>query len=193
MNLGLAAGIAAVFVIGLFFWILEKEKLSAARLAVIASTAAVAAASRVAFAPLPNITPSTFITLLAGYVWGIKAGFAVGALSALVSNFFLGQGPWTLWQMVAWGLCGALGGMAGKKKGDFNRLFFAFLCFLSGYFFGFLMNMWHWLTFVYPLNWKTFLSVYAAGFPFDTMHAAGNAAFAFLLGPGFYKVLIRYK
>lgn len=193
MNWGLIAGLAALAVIGLFFWRLEKEKFSLPQLTLIASVAALAAASRVAFAPLPNITPSTFITMLAGYVWGMQAGFAVGALSALVSNFFLGQGPWTLWQMVAWGLCGALAGIVGKKRTGFNRFFFSLLCLGGGYFFGLLMNMWHWLAFVYPLNVKTFLSVYAAGFPFDTMHAAGNAVFAFILGSGFYKVLIRYK
>lgn len=193
MNWALVSGIVALALIGLFFWGLEKEKLSTSRLTLIAAAAAMAAASRVAFAPLPNITPSTFITLLAGYVWGIRAGFAVGAMSALVSNFFLGQGPWTLWQMVAWGLCGALGGITGKMGREFNRIFFTLLCFISGYLFGFLMNLWHWLAFVYPLNIKTFLSIYAAGFPFDTMHAAGNAAFAFFLGPAFYKVLMRYK
>lgn len=193
MNWGLMAGLAALAVIGLFFWRLERKKFSLTRLTLIASVAALAAASRVAFAPLPNITPSTFITMLTGYAWGMQAGFAVGALSALVSNFFLGQGPWTLWQMVAWGLCGAGAGLAGRKRPHFDRLFFSLLCLAGGYFFGLLMNMWHWLAFVYPLNVKTFLSVYGAGFPFDTMHAAGNAVFAFTLGPGFYKVLMRYK
>lgn len=193
MNWALASGIIALLIIGLFFWRIEKREISASRLTLIATAAAFAAASRVAFAPIPNVTPSTFITMLSGYAWGINAGFAVGALSALVSNFFLGQGPWTLWQMTAWGLCGALAGVIGKSQGEFKKLLFTLLCFLAGYIFGFLMNLWHWLAFVHPLNIKTFLSVYAAGFPFDTMHAAANAAFAFLLGPAFYKVLIRYK
>ncbi|SHH11749.1 energy-coupling factor transport system substrate-specific component [Thermosyntropha lipolytica DSM 11003] len=193
MHAGLIAGIIGLVLLGIFFWRLEKKTFSSYQLALTAAIAALAATSRVAFAPFPNITPSTFITMITGYTWGIQAGFVVGALSGLISNFFLGQGPWTLWQMVAWGLCGALAGMAGKMSSGFNRPVFTLLCFAGGYLFGLLMNLWHWLAFVYPLNIKTFLSIYAAGFPFDTMHAAGNAVFAFLLGPPFYKILLRYK
>ena len=72
-------------------------------LALVATLAALAALGRIAFAPIPNVKPTTDIVLLAGYVLGGAPGFAVGAVAALASNLFFGQGPWTPWQMAAWG------------------------------------------------------------------------------------------
>ena len=62
-----------------------------------------------AFAPIPNVKPTTDIVLIAGFALGGAPGLAVGALAALASNFFFGQGYWTPWQMAAWGLVGLLG------------------------------------------------------------------------------------
>ncbi len=68
--------------------------------------AALAAAGRILFAPIPDFKPVSAIAIIAGVVFGRKSGFMVGALAALASNFFFGQGPWTPWQMYAWGLVG---------------------------------------------------------------------------------------
>ena len=48
-------------------------------LALVATLAALAALGRVAFAPLPNVKPTTDIVLLSGYALGGAPGFAVGA------------------------------------------------------------------------------------------------------------------
>ena len=40
---------------------------------------------------------------------GGAPGFMVGAIAALASNLFFGQGPWTPWQMVGWGGVGLFG------------------------------------------------------------------------------------
>ena len=79
--------------------------------ALVAALAALAVAGRLAFAPIPNVVATTDIVLFTGYALGAAPGFAVGALAALVSNFWLGQGPWTPWEMAGWGLVG-LGGAA---------------------------------------------------------------------------------
>lgn len=68
--------------------------------------AALAAAGRILFAPIPDFKPVSAIAIIAGVAFGRKSGFMVGALAALASNFFFGQGPWTPWQMYAWGLVG---------------------------------------------------------------------------------------
>ena len=47
---------------------------------------------------------------------GAAPGFAVGALAALVSNFWFGQGPWTPWQMAGWGLCGMPGAALAARR-----------------------------------------------------------------------------
>ncbi len=68
--------------------------------------AALAAAGRILFAPIPDFKPVSAIAIIAGVAFGRKSGFMVGALAALASNFFFGPGPWTPWQMYAWGLVG---------------------------------------------------------------------------------------
>ena len=73
-------------------------------LALVATLAALAALGRIAFARCPNVKPTTDIVLLAGYALGGAPGFAVGAVPALASNLFFGQGPWTPWQMAGWGV-----------------------------------------------------------------------------------------
>src|SRR5690242_2109797 len=99
LGLALAAG---------FAWY-ERTHPSSKVLAMVATLAALAALGRIAFAPLPNVKPTTDIVFLCGYVLGGAPGFAVGALAALSSNLVFGQGPWTPWQMVAWGIVGVIG------------------------------------------------------------------------------------
>ena len=82
----------------------------------MATLAAVAAAGRVLFVAVPGVQPVTVITIAAGAALGARAGFATGAVAALASNFFLGQGPWTPWQMLAWGACGVAGRGAGAGR-----------------------------------------------------------------------------
>lgn len=92
--------------IGLFF---ASYEVSRPRLRDIMPTvvlAALAAAGRILFAPIPDFKPVSAIAIIAGVAFGRKSGFMVGALAALASNFFFGQGPWTPWQMYAWGLVG---------------------------------------------------------------------------------------
>ena len=89
-----------------FAWY-EREHPSSRVLALVATLAALAALGRIAFAPLPNVKPMTDIVLISGYVLGGAPGFVVGAVAALASNLFFGQGPWTPWQMVGWGGSGS--------------------------------------------------------------------------------------
>ncbi len=93
-----------------FAWY-ERSHPTAKVLALVATLAALAALGRVAFAPLPNVKPTTDVVLLAGYALGGAPGFAVGAVAALASNVVFGQGPWTPWQMAAWGGVGLLGAL----------------------------------------------------------------------------------
>jgi energy-coupling factor transport system substrate-specific component len=130
---------------------------------------------------------------MGGWVFGPKAGFITGSLAALISNFFLGQGPWTPWQMLAWGLTGATSGLMGKIFASPDRYLLALFGALWGYLFGLIMNTWHWLTFIYPLTWKTFLATWAASFWFDTAHAAANVFLGLAFGPGILAILRRYR
>ncbi|MFR7797549.1 MAG: ECF transporter S component [Collinsella sp.] len=82
--------------------------------------AALAAAGRILFGPIPDFKPVSAIAIIAGATLGRRNGFMVGALAALTSNFFFGQGMWTPWQMYAWGLVGYVGG-ALAHAGAFDR------------------------------------------------------------------------
>ena len=107
--------VAAVLAVG-FAWY-ERSRPPARVVALVAAMAALAALGRIAFAPLPNVKPTTDIVLISGAALGGAPGFAVGALAALASNVFFGQGPWTPFQMLAWGAVGVGGGLLGRLAG----------------------------------------------------------------------------
>ena len=102
--------VAASLIAAAVVW-LEGGPDSAKEIAVVATLAGAAAAGRVLFAAVPGVQPVTVMTIVAGAALGLRAGVAVGMLAAFVSNFFLAQGPWTPYQMLAWGACGAIGAL----------------------------------------------------------------------------------
>ena len=158
-------------------------------LALVATLAAAAAGGRVLFAAVPGVQPVTVITVAAGAALGARAGFGVGALAALVSNFFLGQGPWTPWQMLAWGGCGVVGALAAALVR--RRLPFALLCFVLGFAFSGLMDVWEWYSF-YPHTWAALTVQLGRGVWFDAAHAIGNVVIALVAGPELRRLLERY-
>ena len=169
---------------------LESGPGSAREVALVATLAAAAAAGRVLFAALPGVQPVTVIAVATGSALGLRAGAAVGATAALVSNVFLGQGPWTPWQMLGWAGCGALGAAAAPLLT--RRIPFAVACCLLGFAFSGLMDVWQWLAFVQPRTWTTFAAVHARGLPFDLAHAIGNLVLALAAGPELRRLLARF-
>ena len=95
----------------------ERSRPSSRMVALVAALAALAVAGRLVLAPIPNVVATTDVALITGYALGGAPGFAVGALAAPVSNIWLGQGPWTPWQMAGWGLCGLLGAALARLSG----------------------------------------------------------------------------
>jgi energy-coupling factor transport system substrate-specific component len=59
--------------------------------------------------------------LIAGFTLGGPPGFAVGAVAAIASNIVFGQGPWTPWQMLAWGMVGLLGAGLRRRRSARSR------------------------------------------------------------------------
>ena len=169
----------------------ESSGMHARVLAIVALLGALSALFRVPFAAIPNLQPSTYLVICSGYVFGPVAGFLVGALTAIVSNFFLGQGPWTLFQVLAWGLAGASAVVLRRLSLRTRWLVLAGI--VWGFLFGIIMNTWTWVAFVYPLTLRTFIVTWIASIPFDAMHAAGNALFLGLLGVRTIRILERYN
>src|SRR5437016_10577634 len=118
---------------GGFAWY-ERARPDARVIALVATLAAFAALGRIAFAALPNVKPTTDIVLISGYALGGAPGFAVGAIAGLTSNFFFGQGPWTPWQVAAWGATGMIGaGLAVLTPNRIGRWPLALVCGVVGY------------------------------------------------------------
>ena len=168
---------------------LESGPGSSKELVLIATLAAAAAAGRILFAAIPNVQPVTVTAVVTGVALGPRAGATTGALAALISNLYLGQGAYTPWQMVAWGLCGLIGGLAAPLLR--RRLPLAVTCFVLGFAFDALLNVWEWLSF-YPHTWQAFTALYARGIWFDAAHATGNFVLALAAGPELRRLLERY-
>ncbi len=174
--------------LGVFFAGFESSRPSLRTIMPTVVLAALAAAGRILFAAIPDVKPVSAIAIMAGVVFGRRSGFMVGALAALVSNFFFGQGPWTPWQMYAWGMVGYLAGVLADR-GAFEwrvgrrgvaPVMYAY-GFASGLLYGFLLNTWYVVGFVQPITVPTALAAYALGFPLDLIHATATVAFLVLL------------
>jgi energy-coupling factor transport system substrate-specific component len=179
--------------LGGFAWY-EHSRPPSQIVALVAALAAISVAGRVAFSPIPNVVPTTDITLIAGYALGGAPGFAVGALSGLVSNFWLGQGPWTPWQMAGWGMTGLLGAwLAVLTRRQVGRFGLAAVCAFAGFAYGALLDFSLMVTYGGEQSLDRFLAISARGIPFNIAHAAGNAALALVAGPAMVRMLLRYR
>ena len=189
-NTGLAL-LLVVFALLAFVvaWI-ESGPTSAKEIALVATIGGAAAAGRVLFAAIPGVQPVTVMVVCAGAALGARAGIASGAIAALVSNVFLGQGIWTPWQMLAWAACGAVGALCARFVR--RRFILAAFCFVLGLGFSSFMDVWNWSAFYDQHTWSTFVAVQARGFPFDLAHAIGNVVIAFVAGPELLRLLERY-
>jgi energy-coupling factor transport system substrate-specific component len=183
--------LGAVLLAG-FAWY-ERSRPPSQVVALVAALAALAIAGRIAFAAFPNVKPTTDIVIFAGYALGGAPGFAVGALAALVSNFWFGQGPWTPWQMAGWGLCGILGAALALGGRNVGRLGLAATCGFAGIAYGALLNFSLMATYGGDLSLERFGVLEARAIPFDLAHAAGNVALALVAGPALVRMLSRFR
>ena len=193
--MGWAAQSTLVLVValsGAFAWY-ERSAPSSRTLALVATLAALAALGRIAFAALPDVKPTTDIVLVCGLVLGGAPGFAVGAVAALTSNLFFGEGAWTPWQMAAWGAVGLYGaalGRLGLRPGARVRLALAGA--MAGWGFGVIMNLFTW-TQTGPFTLDGFAVIEGQAIGFDTAHAVANVLFALAFGPALGYALTRFR
>ncbi len=117
----LTSTVVIILILIPFFLTFEGRKPQARELALIAALCALAVVSRAAFAWLPNFKPIYGIIIISGIACGAQAGFLVGAVGAFASNFLFGQGPWTPWQMLAYGICGFIAGLCYHRKEKFPK------------------------------------------------------------------------
>ncbi len=185
--------ILAVAIAGGFAWF-ERSRPPARIVAAVAALAALGVAGRIAFAPVPNLVATTDVALLAGYALGGGPGFAVGALSGLVSNFWLGQGPWTPWQMAGWGLVGIGGAVLARLSGRrLGRVQLALWAGFAGFAYGALLDLSVMVSYGGEQSLDRYLALSARGIPFNVIHAAGNFTLMLAAGPALVRMLDRYR
>lgn len=156
-----------------FFLAFEGRKPQARELVVIAVICAIAIVSRVAI-PILNFKPIFAIIMLSGIAFGPEAGFIVGAISALGSNFFMGQGPYTPWQMMGYGAGGLLAGFLAQKgwlkRNKWELAFFGF--FASVLWVGPLLDLSTIFMTLTNFSWAGVISIFGTGVPVNLSQGA---------------------
>ena len=171
----------------------EGRRPGARELVLLASMAALAVAGRAAFYWLPQCKPVCAIVILTAVAFTPEAGFVTGAAAGLISNFFFGQGPWTPWQMLGFGLVGFLGGVlfSGRKVQLVPLLLYGFFSVLIVY--GVLLDTASMLMYNAVPSWQLWLATCASGFVFNLIHAGATAVFLLLLYKPLFSKLARVK
>lgn len=179
--------VALIFAVLAYFYLsFESRRPQAREVVLIAVLIALAVASRAAFFMTPQFKPMLAVILISGACLGPQTGFLVGSMSAFVSNFLFGQGPWTPFQMLAWGLMGWLAGLlAGRLSGQGGQgpkpVRLAVLGFFSVYLIhGGITDLWTLLGMSSSPTWEMAALVYGAGLIFNTILAAATMLFVLL-------------
>lgn len=176
----------------------EKKGVRLRDIVILSVMCAIAAAGRAAFFMLPSFCPVLAVVIISGVAFGAEGGFVVGALSMFVSNFIMGQGPWTPWQMFAMGLVGLLSGLFFARKGAGVRpmtklglcIFGCLMCVLV---YGGIMNPASVITWQPNVNLSMIIASYVTGFPFDVVHGVSTVLFLWILAKPFLEKLDRVR
>ena len=172
----------------------ERRSPQARELVILSVMTALAVAGRAAFSFAPAFKPVAAIVILSGAAFGCEAGFLVGAATAFVSNFFFGQGPWTPWQMMGFGLIDFLGGLFFSRRFQPKRLG---LCVFGGLavfcLYGPLLDVGSVLMVAGDVTREAIVAALATGVAFNAVHAAATVIFLALAGQPLLKKLDRVK
>lgn len=180
--------------LAIVFLRLDKRNTGVRRLTLIAIMTSLSIVGRFVFAALPAFKPMSAIVILTGVYLGGEAGFLCGCLSAFLSNFYFGQGPWTPFQMVALGLIGLVASLLFSriKKRSIPRLIF--LCLyglISGIFYSLFLDTWTMLWTYSGIDLPGYLAAITVAVPYTALYSVSNVVFILILDPPFGKRLGR--
>lgn len=180
-----------------FFAAFEDRRPQARELVLISSLVVIATAGRAVFFMLPHFKPVTALVIVAGIGLGAEAGFLTGAMTGFVSNFFFGQGPWTPWQMFAFGVIGFLAGLLFEKRMRRGNLPLVGVC-VYGFLatvviYGLLLDTSTALSVLEGLTWQSVLACYVAGVPVNITHGVSTVVFLLLCAKPMLKKIRRMR
>ena len=175
-----------------FFMAFEGRRIQARELVVLAVLCALAIAGRVVI-PVPYMKATFAIIIITGIAFGAEAGFMVGAMTAFISNFYYGHGPFTPWQMFAYGAAGLLAGFCFRKGSAkaWAMAIFGFAAVLVVV--GPILDL-SGITFLLAsLSWKALLTLLTSGLAVNLVQAGFTAVLLLLLGRPLLDMLERIK
>ncbi|MGM9548983.1 MAG: ECF transporter S component [Faecousia sp.] len=177
-----------------FFLAFEGRRPQARELAVLAVMCALAVAGRVAI-PIPSFKAIFAMIMITGIAFGPESGFLVGAISALASNFFYSQGPYTPWQMMAYGAGGMLAGFVfANNRLPRKPLVMGIFGFLTvAFFVGPLLDTCSVFLVLSRISLKGAMAFYVSGFAVNVSQATATGIVLFLLGRPLLEKLNRIK
>ena len=175
-----------------FFLCFEKRETSTKRLVLIAAMVALSVVGRFIFTPLPGFKPVTAVVVITAMYFGSEAGFMTGALSAVISNFYFGQGPWTPFQMFSWGLIGLIAGLLADPLKR-SRIVLGIYAVISGIMYSLLMDIWTVLWVDGTFNFTRYLAAVVSAMEFTVIYAVSNLIFLLLFIKPIGKTLERIK
>lgn len=178
-----------------FFMMFEGRKPKAREIMVISVLAAIGVAGRAAFFMLPSFKPIAAIVILTGVSFGGEAGFLVGCMVMMISNIFMGHGPWTPWQMFAFGVIGFLAGILYQKgilkARKTDLCIYGFLSVFLIY--GGIMNPASILMSYGYITKESLIAYYISGAPVDLVHATSTVIFLWFMSRPLLEKLERIK
>ena len=166
----------------------ERKRTGRRRMVLVSVLTALSVAGRF----IPLLKPVAAMTILSGVYLGGEAGFLVGALSAVISNFYFGQGPWTPFQMFAWGLIGLIAGYLSRPMQKSRGLLLLYGL-IAGIAYSFIMDIWTVLWYNEGLSLTLYLSAIASALPHTLLYAASNVIFLVLFADTYREKIERIK
>jgi len=194
MNASVLSLILLLTLVALTVTLIERSRLTLPQISLIALLAALIGVTRIPVAAIPNVQVATALIICSGLAFGTRAGLLVGFLTPIISNLALGHGPWTLWQMLAWGLCGMISGLPfvqnlarpGWKLGLYGLLW--------GFGFGWINNIWIWLTLIQELSPASFVATcIVSSAAIDLIHGLNNLLILTFFSPAILRIMNRYR
>ncbi|MBR6717945.1 MAG: ECF transporter S component [Oscillospiraceae bacterium] len=174
------------FALLLFLAGFERRELGTRRMILVSVMTALSVLGRM----LPVIKPITALTVLSALYLGPEAGFLTGALSAVLSNFIMGQGPWTPFQMLAWGMIGLFAGLLAKPLRR-NRLLLYLYGMVSGFAYSMILDIWTTVWTYGEFTFRQYGAALVSSMPYPVVYALSNLIFLMLLAKPFGEKLAR--
>ncbi|MGN1095023.1 MAG: ECF transporter S component [Eubacteriales bacterium] len=178
-----------------FFFSFEKRNVGTKKMVVLAVMVALSVLGRFVFSFIPHFKPVAAIVVITGIYLGAESGFLCGALSALISNIIFGQGPWTPFQMFAWGVIGLFAAIFSVflKKSKISLSVYGFL---SGVIYSLIMDIYTVIFADGVFNFSRYLAVLLTSLPVTAIYAFSNVLFLLLLsrpiGEKLMRISIKY-